>query len=697
MSIKTKILLLVVIPLLTLVSINSTINIVQTVSSNKETLASYKEELLKSKRKELKEHTEIVFKAAEKFYNDSMQDKIGEVLKNRGEEFKKTLLRIYENKKNTLSEQELKDMIIEVVKSYRYNNGIGYFWINDFTPDMIMHPIKPSLDGKNLSNSKDPHGKKLFVEMVEVAKSSGSGFVTYMWPHPKNGADEEKISYVFTFEPYGWIIGTGEYYSELKKSLQEKAKEVIANLRYGDSGYFWINDFTPNMIMHPIKPSLDGTNLSNSKDPHGKKLFVEMVEVCKKNGEGFVSYMWPKPGYEKPQEKISFVKSFENWGWIIGTGVYIDDINALVEKERVKLDDALYTNISLQLAIALIALILISFIAYIVSSKKILSPIVAMTKTLEGFNNDFSTKVEVMSKDEIGTIATAFNNLVAQLRETLNSAKNTSKSNNDSTKKLGSTAQLLSGNINKQFKHIEEINTLIADVGKNLDETEAKAIHTTEDLQKTELKLSEFVEKINELEGNLSEDNERQQEVSRRMQDLTTQASQVKDVLTVISDISEQTNLLAINAAIEAARAGEYGKGFAVVSDEVRMLADKTQKSLNEINTTINLILQSIDDNTQMIVGVSENMSTLSDQASEITREADTTQSEIRKTITYSSEVVHQSTYIAKKTKDLISSMNEIVELSKQNRDAGDDASAVAKELDEKSNALLKELEKFRT
>lgn len=113
------------------------------------------------------------------------------------------------------------------------------------------------------------------------------------------------------------------------EDAQKRAAQRIKGLRYSEVEYFWINDMTPKMIMHPYKPEMDGKDLSSYKDPNGKALFIAMVDVCKSQGQGFVDYMWPKPGQATPPyAKISFVRAFQPWGWIIGSGVYIDDLHA---------------------------------------------------------------------------------------------------------------------------------------------------------------------------------------------------------------------------------------------------------------------------------------------------------------------------------------------------------------------------------
>ena len=109
---------------------------------------------------------------------------------------------------------------------------------------------------------------------------------------------------------------------------QKRAMARIGALRYGNNDYFWINDMHPKMVMHPIKPEMNGNDLSTYKDPNGKLLFVDFVDAVKKSGSGFVPYEWPKPGFDKPQPKLSYVVGFAPWNWLVGTGVYIDDLKA---------------------------------------------------------------------------------------------------------------------------------------------------------------------------------------------------------------------------------------------------------------------------------------------------------------------------------------------------------------------------------
>jgi len=148
----------------------------------------------------------------------------------------------------------------------------------------------------------------------------------------KRSASKDVLDIAYTLvTAYANRIDTGELTIQ---TAQQRALSVIKQLRYRDNDYFWINNLEPKMLMHPNFPELDGKNLSNDQDPTGKHLFVEMVNICNEKGEGFVTYMWPKPGTTKPVTKLSYVKLYKPWGWIVGSGIYIDDVQEELTKMK---------------------------------------------------------------------------------------------------------------------------------------------------------------------------------------------------------------------------------------------------------------------------------------------------------------------------------------------------------------------------
>ena len=178
---------------------------------------------------------------------------------------------------------------------------------------------------------------------------------------------------------------------------QKRAMARIAALRYGNNDYYWINDMHPKMVMHPIKPEMNGSDLSTYKDPNGKLLFVDFVDVVRKDGAGFVPYEWPKPGFEKPQPKLSYVVGFAPWNWVIGTGVYIDDLKA-------------QTWVSTQRSLIVAGLILLFTLAVsIFVARRITAPLQRMTVAMNDLaSGNLDVEVPGIGRgDEVGEMAKA--------------------------------------------------------------------------------------------------------------------------------------------------------------------------------------------------------------------------------------------------------------------------------------------------
>ena len=204
--------------------------------------------------------------------------------------------------------------------------------------------------------------KKIFSEFAAVAKKDSEGFVDYVWPKPGFEAPQLKVSFVKLFKPFNWVIGTGEYVDDVTTKLQAEALKTIGDMRYANNDYFWINDSSPKMIMHPVSKHLDGKDLSAIVDAKGKKLFIEMAKVSneKKTG-GLVKYWWDKPEKKNdPKEKFSYVQKFEPWDWIIGTEAYVDDI----EQDVVLMEE----KTSEEITSVIISILLFAFISIIIVS-----------------------------------------------------------------------------------------------------------------------------------------------------------------------------------------------------------------------------------------------------------------------------------------------------------------------------------------
>ena len=280
---------------------------------------------------------------------------------------------------------------------------------------------------------------------------------------------------------------------------------------------------------------------------------------------------------------------------------------------------------------------------------------------------DLSHSIVVDGNDEISQISKALNNMVSAFKETLHHAVTISSATLHQSEKLTDVVIHLEENSDNSNKKIGEINTLVDEIGARLDNVEETTVGVTEDLQSTFDVLADFIEKLNTVVTNVEDNTVHQNELASKVSSLTEQAKNIKEVLNIISDIANQTNLLALNAAIEAARAGEHGRGFAVVADEVRKLAERTQKSLEEISININIITQNVGEIAQGTELTSNNINNISISTQKLILSSQKTKDNLEITQEKSTSVMHQSTYIATKTKQLISNMDEIIHLSSKN------------------------------
>jgi methyl-accepting chemotaxis protein len=205
---------------------------------------------------------------------------------------------------------------------------------------------------------------------------------------------------------------SGELTNEQAKT---QALLSISKLRYGMNNYFWVNDYEARMVMHPINPALDGKDLSDFSDPTGKQFFKEMTRTVKKSGQGFIPYQWPKPGSEEAQAKISFVKGFQPWQLIIGSGVYIDDI------------DRDFSKIAFTLAfITLLILVPLLFISALIA-RSISSPINATTKAMNNISEgegDLTQRLRSEGNDEVASMVLAFNTFIEKIQTTIADVSN---------------------------------------------------------------------------------------------------------------------------------------------------------------------------------------------------------------------------------------------------------------------------------
>ncbi|OWW23097.1 hypothetical protein AYR66_27530 [Noviherbaspirillum denitrificans] len=369
-----------------------------------------------------------------------------------------------------------------------------------------------------------------------------------------------------------------------EEDAKRAAMDTVKALRYSGKEYFWINDMHPRMVMHPFKPEMDGTDLTANKDPAGKLLFQEMVKVVKADGAGFVPYVWNKPGSSEIGNKVSYVKGFAPWGWIIGSGVYMDSVQ----------ETFISRLISFSAGALVLAGILLTICVLIARSiTRPLERAVSIAKTVAA--GDLTSKIEVDSDDETGQLLRALRDMNDSLQQIV------SKVREGTDTIAAASSQIASSNFDLAARTEEGASSL--------QETAA----AMEELTSTVRQNADHASQANQLAASASQvavkGGDVVSQVVGTMGSINDSARKIVDIIAVIDGIAFQTNILALNAAVEAARAGEQGKGFAVVASEVRQLAQRSAAAAREIKDLISDSVEKIDIGAHLVDRAGETMS----------------------------------------------------------------------------------------
>jgi methyl-accepting chemotaxis protein len=336
-----------------------------------------------------------------------------------------------------------------------------------------------------------------------------------------------------------------------EEEARRTALELLKRTRYEGREYLWVNDLHPRMVMHPTKPELDGKDLTQDADPNGKHLFVEFVKTVKKSGAGFVDYLWPKPGSSVPVPKISYVKLFEPWGWVVGSGLYVDDLHEAARQEGFRI-------------LGVAALILLSVGGIVLALGRGISLAIGtvVRAAAEVAGGRLDIRVEGARRGETGRLLEAIDGMaeklsgvVSQVGDTAGAIASTAEEARTVSSSLAESAQRQSSGVDRSREAIQELVVVIQENAEEARATDGLAQRAADEAAAGGAAVEETAKAMRAIAEKIS----------------------------VVSEIAYQTNLLALNSAIEAARAGEHGRGFAVVATEVRRLAERSRSAAEEI------------------------------------------------------------------------------------------------------------------
>ncbi|QDM34318.1 HAMP domain-containing protein [Tardiphaga sp. vice352] len=485
-----------------------------------------------------------------------------------------------------------------------------------------------------------------------------------------------------------------------EEAAKQRAAARIGKMRYGNGDYFWINNLS-QMIMHPTKPELIGRDIKEIKDPAGKPFLYDAAVLVKRDGSGFVEYEWPKPGKEAAQPKLSFVTGFAPWEWTIGTGVYIDDLQAQV-----------WENAKIVGIAALIVIALIGMVSIIIA-RKMSSALVAMTSVVTKLGEgDFNIKLPGLDRgDELGDMARSIEQFKIKAAEKAQGEAETIKQQEQLAKerhkrdmnKFADDFEAAVGNIvetvssaSTELEASAGILTATAERSQVLTTSVAAASEqASANVQSVASSTEEMSSSVNEISRQVQESariaNEavdQTRKTNDRVSQLSKAAARIGDVVELINTIAGQTNLLALNATIEAARAGEAGRGFAVVASEVKALAEQTAKATGEIGQQITGIQAA----TQESVGAIKKISSTIERLFEI---SSTIAAAVEEQGAATQEIARNVQQASQGTQQVSSNIADVQRGASETGSASSKVLSAAQSLSGDSNRLKLEVGKF--
>jgi methyl-accepting chemotaxis protein len=582
MTMKAKLIINLCLPLLiiSIFFIYNTLQTKNTVLSEEKININEKVSLLLNKN--LQGQVDTMTHTVNQFYEKSTLEYIKNNLNKDINIFKSAIENIYEiSESPELAEKN----IIAFVNSYRWGNGRYFFAYEGSYMRSKTFGINPKSAGAEGFDKVDADGNFVVRGIISAAKAETPGFSQYPYLNPKTQQVENKITASFYFAPLNLVFATSEYINTLKQQSIDDALQTITAAKYGNNGYFWIQDKEGKILAHNQTEKIGQTSNESKR----------IADTIAGKTDAFVTLALKNPETSKSENKLIYARNiFPDWGWTIATSAYESEITTVQKSLTDASEDIFDSKISSTITVFSVLLVL-SFIIAIWVVSAIMKGLIILKQRIDTLSTgeaDLTSRIDITSNDELGDISQSVNNFISYLQNMILDISQASNHITASVNQLKHQSEVNNRALIEHASETEQVVSAITEMNATSESVARHAADTADNTHKANEQALVSKETVNDASSSVISLVGEVQSASEDINTMNNNTLQIIKVLSVIGEIADQTNLLALNAAIEAARAGEQGRGFAVVADEVRSLAARTQTSTAEINTILATLRQ---------------------------------------------------------------------------------------------------------